>query len=198
MDLAVSREPDRSAIAEGHGAAFAYTCGADVFREHAALSAFENRGTRDFDLSGLVDVQFDAMGPVQWPMRVGKAGGRFFADGGYYTADRKARFVAVRSRPPVENPDETFPLRLNTGRLRDQWHTMTRTGKSPRLSAHAPEPLLEIHPVDARAADLRDGALAQVESRWGRAVQPASRSTTPSPDPRLEQSQHGFFGLARN
>jgi assimilatory nitrate reductase catalytic subunit len=154
----------------GYGAGFAYTSSADVFREHAALSAFENDGARDFDLSGLMDARFDALAPVQWPMRVGKAGGRFFADGEFFTADRRARFIAVRHRPPAEATDASFPLRLNTGRMRDQWHTMTRSGKSPRLSAHAPEPVLEIHPGDARTAKLSDGGLARVESRWGAAV----------------------------
>jgi len=154
----------------GHGTAFAYGGAADVFREHAALSGFENDGLRDFDISGLEGASFDAIAPVQWPMRVGRAGGRFFAEGGFYTADGKARFVAVRSRAPAESTDATFPLRLNTGRMRDQWHTMTRTGRSPRLSAHAPEPAVEVHPRDATAAGLTDGALAQVDSRWGKTV----------------------------
>ncbi|MCW5747600.1 MAG: molybdopterin-dependent oxidoreductase [Alphaproteobacteria bacterium] len=161
-----------SRVAErmGFGDAFAYTDAAAVFREHAALSAFENGGTRDFDLGGMIDGPYDAMAPVQWPVRTDSQGGRFFADGGYFTPDGKARFVTVNAKPPAEAPDDDYPLRLNTGRVRDHWHTMTRTGKSPRLSAHAPEPVLDVHPADAGVAGLRDGGLARLHSRWGEAV----------------------------
>ena len=73
-----------------------------MFREHAALSAFENGGTRDFDLGGLAglsDAQFDTLDPVQWPAPAGQSEGktRFFADGGFFTPDRKARFIARRT-----------------------------------------------------------------------------------------------------
>ncbi|MBI3706966.1 MAG: molybdopterin-dependent oxidoreductase [Proteobacteria bacterium] len=159
----------------GFGEAFAYRSPADIFREHAALSAFENDGRRDFDLGGLAtidDAAFDALAPVMWPVPVDPAGARarFFADGRFYTANHRGRFVPVRPRPPANAPDGQFPLALNTGRTRDQWHTMTRTGKSPRLSLHAPEPLLDIHPADAAAGGLADGALARLRSRWGEAL----------------------------
>ncbi len=142
----------------GFGAAFGFTSAADIFREHAALSAFENNGGRDFDigaLTSLSDEAFDAMTPVQWPVRQGaEPQSRFFAEGGFFANDFRARFIAPEI--PVLRTETTAarPLRLNTGRIRDQWHTMTRSGMSPRLGQHLPEPFVEVHPDDA----LRYGA----------------------------------------
>src|SRR6516165_3987845 len=148
----------------GFAAAFAYGCAADIFREHAALSAFENGGRRDFDIGALAaisDDAFDALDPVQWPLRAGEAAPhgdrRFFMQGDFYTADRKARFIAVEPPAPKVATSKEFPFRLNTGRLRDQWHTMTRSGLSARLGAHMPEPFVEVHPADAKAMNLCDG-----------------------------------------
>jgi assimilatory nitrate reductase catalytic subunit len=165
----------------GFGAAFPYESAADVFREHAALSAFENRGRRDFDIGGLAEISdaaFDALDPVQWPLRAdeqqqGKRADkrpdeRFFSAGGFYTPDRRARFIAPEV-PKVPTSTE-FPFRLNTGRVRDQWHTMTRSGLSARLGAHLPEPFVEVHPDDAAAASLVDGGFAEVTSRYGSCV----------------------------
>jgi assimilatory nitrate reductase catalytic subunit len=151
----------------GHDEAFAWTSPADIFREHAALSAFENGGTRDFDIgawAAIDDAAYDALRPFVW----GKS--RFFADGGFYTTDNRARFVPTAPRGPQHAPDAKQPLRLNTGRVRDQWHTMTRTGKSARLAGHRPEPTIEMHPADAVTRGLADGDVAQLVSAWGRAV----------------------------
>jgi assimilatory nitrate reductase catalytic subunit len=149
----------------GFADAFAYGSAADIFREHAALSAFENGGARDFDLGGLAglsDDDFDALAPTQW------GGPRFFAQGDFFTPDRKARFVAPE--PPVlkSAPSAAFPFLLNTGRVRDQWHTMTRSGASPRLGAHTPEPFVEVHPADA--AGLADGGFARLATAHGDCV----------------------------
>ena len=142
----------------GYGGAFAYRSAADVFREHAALSAFENDGARRFDLGGLAaisDEDYDALEPVQWPVRKEPADSpRLFADGHFSTPDRKARFIAPEPPALREATSAEYPLRLNTGRLRDQWHSMTRTGQSPKLGAHKPEPFVEIHPLDAKAHGL--------------------------------------------
>jgi assimilatory nitrate reductase catalytic subunit len=156
----------------GFGAAFDFNSAADVFREHASLSAFENGGSRDFDigaLTSLSDEAFDRMAPVLWPVRSGDAEPqpRFFAEGGFFAYDRRARFVAPAV--PVLRTETTAarPLRLNTGRVRDQWHTMTRTGMSPRLGQHLPEPFVEIHPGDATRYGVRDDGFARVVTDYG-------------------------------
>jgi assimilatory nitrate reductase catalytic subunit len=95
---------------------------------------------------------------------------RLFADGRFAHADGKARFVATAPRAPAHATDEDFPLVLNTGRVRDQWHTMTRTGKSARLADHIPEPFVDMHPQDALLCGVAEGRLARVSSRWGTMV----------------------------
>ncbi len=156
----------------GFGAAFDFQSAADVFREHASLSAFENGGSRDFDigaLSILSEEAFDTMTPLQWPARSGDAGSqpRFFAEGEFFTGDRKARFVATEIPALRTETSAARPLRLNTGRIRDQWHTMTRTGTSPRLGQHLPEPFVEIHPDDAMRYGVRDSSFARVTTDYG-------------------------------
>ncbi|MGE5516845.1 MAG: molybdopterin-dependent oxidoreductase [Bacteroidota bacterium] len=145
------------ARAQGFGGAFAWRDAGGVFAEYAALTAFENDGKRDLRVTPPTD--YNAMAPTRWGAE------RMFADGRFFTADGRARLVPVSHRPPAEAPSPAFPLRLNTGRYRDQWHTMTRTGLSPRLSGHRPEPLLDIHPADA--AGLKNDALVRVEGRAG-------------------------------
>ncbi|MGY3607449.1 MULTISPECIES: nitrate reductase [unclassified Bradyrhizobium] len=155
----------------GFGAAFDFKSAADIFREHAALSAFENNGNRDFDigaLTSLSDEAFDAMAPVQWPMRQdAPPQPRFFAEGGFFANDRKARFVAPEIPALRTETTPARPLRLNTGRIRDQWHTMTRTGASPRLGQHLPEPFVEVHPDDALRYGVTDGSFARVTTDYG-------------------------------
>ena len=90
--------------------------------------------------------------------------------GGFFTADRKARLIAPAPPAPHASVTTQFPFRLNTGRVRDQWHTMTRSGLSPRLSAHSPEPFVEVHPLDAAAAGLRAGGFARLRSPYGSCV----------------------------
>jgi assimilatory nitrate reductase catalytic subunit len=168
--------PDWWIVAEiakrlGFGAAFDFKSAADVFREHASLSAFENGGSRDFDigaLSSMSDEAFDALAPVQWPLRAGEAPqSRFFAEGGFFTNDRMARFVAPEIPVLRTETSASRPLRLNTGRIRDQWHTMTRTGASPRLGQHLPEPFVEVHPADAAKTGVVDGSFARVVTDYG-------------------------------
>ncbi len=159
-----------------HRRAFAYRRPVEVFREHAALSAFENDGDRAFDIGALASIAqkaYDALAPVQWPWRkLQKERGttRLFAAGGFFTTDRRARLVPVRRQSARGATSTAFPLVANTGRYRDQWHTMTRTGLSPRLASHRPEPLAEIHPRDAAALDLDDDDLAVVTSDRGEAI----------------------------
>jgi len=151
---------------------FDYDGPAAIFREHAALSGFENDGSRDFDISALAeigDTDYAVLRPVQWPVTAKRPKGtdRLFAKGGFFTDDRRARFRPVQPRPPVNPPDADYPFILNTGRVRDHWHTLTRTGLSARLSGHLAEPYLQIRPEDAARAGLVDGGLARINSRWG-------------------------------
>ncbi|MEM1351925.1 MAG: molybdopterin-dependent oxidoreductase [Pseudomonadota bacterium] len=157
----------------GWRAAFDYANAAEVFREYAALSGLAAKHRRDFDiscLSDLDDAAWDAMPPQRWPVAPEKNGGRFFADGGFYHADGKARMLPVKARPPAARTDRRYPYRLNTGRIRDQWHTMTRTALSARLSAHLAEPFVDIHPNDASALALKPADIVQLKTPQGIAL----------------------------
>lgn len=183
LPLPGEAKPDWWMLAEvgrrmGHAEAFAYTGPAQICAEHVALSAFENAGQRDFDLSGLLaepdgttasalESRYNALQPVQWP--VGRHGGtaRLFGDGRFFTASGKARMWPIEPRPPVNAGSTAFPWLLNSGRIRDQWHTMTRTAKTARLFAHIDQTYLEIHPNDARQLGIREGGLARVHNANG-------------------------------
>ncbi len=159
----------------GFGAAFDFHSAAEIFREHAALSAFENNGGRDFDigaLRSLSDEAFDTMAPVLWPLRLGdtEPQQRFFSDGGFFANDHKARFIAPEVPALRTETTAGRPLRLNTGRIRDQWHTMTRSGTSPRLGQHLPEPFVEVHPDDAARHGVVDGGFARVVTDYGQCI----------------------------
>ncbi|MEQ9694824.1 molybdopterin-dependent oxidoreductase [Shimia sp. SDUM112013] len=157
----------------GWSDAFAYANPVDIFREYAALSGLAAAEGRDFDISGLAalsDAAFEGFEPTRWPVPAPRPGGsgRMFADGAFYTQSGRARMLAVHNAPePAVSPDT---LRLNTGRIRDQWHTMTRTAKSPRLNSHMAEPYLELHPEDAVQHGIRDADLVTVTSDHGQAI----------------------------
>jgi assimilatory nitrate reductase catalytic subunit len=159
----------------GFGAAFEFASAAEIFREHAALSAFENNGSRDFDigaLRSLSDEAFETMAPVLWPHRLGdtEPQQRFFSNGGFFSNDHRARFVAPEVPALRTETSAGRPLRLNTGRIRDQWHTMTRSGTSPRLGQHLPEPFVEVHPGDAARTGVVDGGFARVVTDYGQCI----------------------------
>jgi assimilatory nitrate reductase catalytic subunit len=164
--------------AMGHADAFGWRSSAEVFREWARLTAYENSGDpvggRLLDLSGLAALTpaaYDALAPVQWPVRADGGGtARLFEDGRFQTPDGRARMAPVRPAPPALQVGPGFPLALNTGRIRDQWHTMTRTGLAAALHRHAPEPFVEVHPADAEPVGVKDGALTRVQTRFGEAV----------------------------
>ncbi len=174
LPLAGEAKPDwwivsQVARAMGWEDAFAYQGPADIWREHARLSAYENGGARLFDLTrhaAISNRAYDAMAPFRW-------GDVPFADGRFPTADGKGRLVPIRQME-LGAPPTKFPLTLNTGRYRDQWHTMTRTGLSPRLSQHRREPLVEMHPRDAQDSGIADGDLVRVSTPQGESVFRAS------------------------
>ncbi|MEQ1697303.1 MAG: molybdopterin-dependent oxidoreductase [Hyphomicrobiaceae bacterium] len=159
----------------GFAAGFQYRGPADIFAEHAALSAADNDGTRDFDIGAHMAISagdYDNLTPFQWPQRGGGRSNpaRFFADGGFYTPNCRARFISTPFRKPASATSPDFPFVLNTGRIRDQWHTMTRTAKSARLTSHYAEPFIEIHPEDAVRAGVQAAQLAVVSSPSGSVV----------------------------
>ncbi|WP_187969502.1 nitrate reductase [Aquibium microcysteis] len=155
----------------GFGEAFGFDGPAAIFREHATLSAFENDGGRLFDIGALAtmgDADYERFAPAHWPQpRRGEASQRLLGGGRFPTPDGRARFVAVRQEGLAPAVDAARPIALNTGRARDQWHTMTRTGRVPRLMANAPEPVVEMAPEDAARQGLAEGDLALVSSRHG-------------------------------
>jgi assimilatory nitrate reductase catalytic subunit len=157
----------------GYDEGFSYGNAAAIYREHAALSHYENHGSRDFDIGATAhvsDVDYDALEPFQWPWRKGEEPQeRFFADGRFYTPDRKARLLAIKDPMLAASVSEQFPLLLNTGRVRDHWHTMTRTGKAIRLARHIAEPTVSVHPDDARVLGLEEGGFARLDSPHGAA-----------------------------
>ncbi|MEH6456730.1 MAG: molybdopterin-dependent oxidoreductase [Cocleimonas sp.] len=157
----------------GFGEHFLYHNVIDIFREHAALSSFENEAAtpnhRLFNIGALKNIsyqEYENFSIKPWPITVEFPNGikRLFADRRFSTANGKANFISVIPKMPKFKASKEFPLILNTGRIRDHWHTMTRTGKSPRLSSHIYEPYVEINPLDAVQFGLNDGALAKVNS----------------------------------
>ncbi|MFN3867884.1 MAG: molybdopterin-dependent oxidoreductase [Hyphomicrobiaceae bacterium] len=185
LDAPGEARPDWRHIAEvakrmGFANGFGYADASDIFREYAALTGARNGGTRDLDISAFASLTRDdyaSLRPTQWPApqktgenaAIGKAApdSRFFADGRFFTPDHRARFVPTPYRAPASATSAAFPLVLNTGRIRDQWHTMTRSGKTPRLVTHYAEPFVEVHPEDAIALGLRAAMIAEITSPRG-------------------------------
>jgi assimilatory nitrate reductase catalytic subunit len=166
-----ARLPERtSRYLPGVGTLFPYTTPESVWNEHR-----ESTRGRDLDITGLSYALLDEQGPQQWPMPEGATAGRarLYTDGRFATPDGRARFAAVRPLPVREVPDERFPFSLNTGRLRDQWHGMSRTGTLGRLFGHVAEPCVELNPADMAELGLSDGQLVQLTSRRGQLLIPA-------------------------
>jgi anaerobic selenocysteine-containing dehydrogenase len=151
----------------GWKTAFAYGGAADIFDEYAALT----RG-QPCDCSGVSHARLRGEGPLQWPVEHATHPGteRLYTGGRFPTASGRARFVAVRPVEPAEPPDGAFPLTLSTGRVRDHWHTLTRTGQAPALRSRTPEPIAEINAADAQRASIQDGDFVEVTSRRGKVI----------------------------
>ncbi|UZK66688.1 nitrate reductase [Sphingomonas sp. M1-B02] len=144
---------------------FAYSRPADIYREHTRLSTYQNHGARLFDIgkhAAISNAAYEEMEPWRW-------GGAVFADGRFPTPTGRARLIGVTQRP-LQAPLANWPMTLNTGRYRDQWHTMTRTGLSPKLGSHRREPMVEIHPLDAEALGVVEGDLARVSTPQGQSI----------------------------
>jgi anaerobic selenocysteine-containing dehydrogenase len=129
---------------------------------------------RPCDISGIRDYRMlDERGGIQWPYPAGETSAephrRLFADGQYYHADGRARFLFEAPRPMPEPPTPAYPMILLTGRgTAAQWHTQTRTNKSAVLRKLSPQnPYVEINPADARALKIAQNELVSVESQRG-------------------------------
>ncbi|OHC25694.1 MAG: nitrate reductase [Pseudomonadales bacterium RIFCSPLOWO2_12_59_9] len=148
---------------------FAFDSPQALFDEYKGLTA-----RRDLDIAGLSYSILDQQGPQQWPFHADLQSGstRLYADAQFPTASGRAQFVADPYRAPAEKRDARFTLSLNTGRLRDQWHGMSRTGTAARLFGHVEEALLSLHPDEMRRRRLLDGQLVSLKSRRGSLVLP--------------------------
>lgn len=154
----------------GFGHAFDFLNAAEIFREYAALTAFENNGSRDLDLGALMnlaDAEYDALPPTRWPQPANGKPTEPFADGRFFTPNRRAKMLAIRAQGAASALTPTYPLRLNTGRLRDQWHGMSRTGAVPKLLNHVSEPTAHLHPMDAARFKLRSHQIARIGNARG-------------------------------
>jgi assimilatory nitrate reductase catalytic subunit len=152
---------------------FPYATPEDIWNEHRETT----RG-RDLDITGLSYAVLERDGPQCWPFPQGSNAGRvrLYGDGVFPTPSGRARFAPVPYVPVVEAADARYPISLTTGRLRDQWHGMSRTGTVGRLSGHAAEPCVQLHPSDLERCSLVDGDLARIASRRGALVLPARAS----------------------
>jgi assimilatory nitrate reductase catalytic subunit len=156
---------------------FPYATPGSIWNEHR-----ESTRGRDLDITGMSYALLDAA-PRQWPMPEGASQGRtrLYEDGVFPTADGRARFANVRFAPVAEPRDARYPFALTTGRLRDQWHGMSRTGTLGRLFGHVPQPTVQLNALDIDRRGLRDGDLVHVTSRRGSLVLPAQASEDIAP-----------------
>ncbi len=161
----------------GFGNHFHYDSPHEIFTEHAALSGYRNEGSRDLDLislSKLNPASYEALSPTQWPQQQ-----RPFAEGRFFTPSGRAQLIAVTPQLPEFITKPCNPLLLNSGRSRDQWHTMTRTGRSSRLSQHAAEPYVELSTEDAHHYGVERDDLVTLKNHLGRITVRAKVGSTP-------------------
>ncbi|MBT2299330.1 molybdopterin-dependent oxidoreductase [Variovorax paradoxus] len=151
---------------------FPYGSAEAVWNEHR-----ESTRGRDLDITGMSYAMLEAA-PQQWPLREGETTGRarLYEDGVFATPDGRARFADVAYKPVAEAREARYPFSLNTGRLRDQWHGMSRTGTLGRLFGHAAEPTIQMHAQDMARRQLKEGDLVHVTSRRGSIVLPVAAS----------------------
>jgi assimilatory nitrate reductase catalytic subunit len=157
----------------GQPTLFPYPDAESLWLEHR-----ESTRGRDLDITGLSYAMLQQQGPQQWPLKAGESQGRqrLYEDGVFATPDGKARFAALPFVPLAEPRESRYPFSLTTGRLRDQWHGMTRTGTLGRLFGHVAEASVQLHPQDMERRGLKDGDLVHVTSKRGSILVPAVAS----------------------
>ncbi|MFA0474263.1 molybdopterin oxidoreductase family protein [Vibrio breoganii] len=172
----------------GFKEAFDYIHEGEIFAEYAKLTTLGNDNfDRDLNLIGLTqldDKGYSQLKPQQWPvaeLQHQVVNQRLFSDGQFYTPNKRARFVAVNYQAPLAKADAKHPLILNSGRVRDHWHTMSRTGLSPKLAEHTTEPFVQVHPDTASKYQILDGQLAKVSNLQGEALVRAKVTSEVSP-----------------
>lgn len=146
-----------------HG--FDYKHVSEIYAEHSRLTAGTN-----IDITGLDYNVLRRQRSVQWPYPQGADGHgtpRLFTDHHFYTPHGKAVIHSFGDENRSTPPDHRFPLILTTGRIRDQWHTMSKTGKVSKLKQHIDSAFLEIHPADARPRNIQENDMVEVESGNG-------------------------------
>ncbi|MDG3087501.1 molybdopterin-dependent oxidoreductase [Vibrio hannami] len=160
---------------------FAFEHPSEIFSEWAELTGFENDGERQLDISGLAGMtrrEYDLLKPVQWPVNKQNPYGTkvVFNNNRFSTASGRANFIAIQPKLPLQVTSEEFPFIMNSGRTRDHWHTMTRTGKSARLCNHTQHPFIMVNPQDARKLGVESDDLMKVSSIGGEAIFPVKIS----------------------
>ena len=143
-----------------------------IWNEHR-----ESTRGRDLDITGMSYAMLE-QAPQQWPLKEGELTGkvRLYEDGIFPTADGRARFVNTVYKPVAEPRESRYPFSLTTGRLRDQWHGMSRTGTLGRLFGHVAEPSIQMNAQDMARRMLKDGDLVHVTSKRGSIVVPVQAS----------------------
>ncbi|MCL9774637.1 molybdopterin oxidoreductase family protein [Vibrio methylphosphonaticus] len=160
------------AMKMGFTDAFDYLHEGQIFNEYARMTTLDNENgqQRDLTLTGLTqldDKGYNTLVPQQWPvlaLQTEVVNQRLFKQHQFYTTNQKAHFIATEYQPPQQATDTTRPILLNSGRTRDHWHTMSRTGLSPQLASHTPEPFVSLHPDTALMWGLNSGDIAELSN----------------------------------
>ncbi len=175
VDFAQRLEKILPARSTSGASLFPYPTPESIWNEHRASTQ-----GRDLDITGMTYAMLEAA-PQQWPLPEGQAQGtaRLYENGIFPTPDGRARFIATAYRGVAEPREARYPFALTTGRLRDQWHGMSRTGQLGRLFGHEPEPLLHMHPQDMARQNLQNRDLVYVTSKRGAIVLPVQSSSEP-------------------
>lgn len=157
---------------------FAFNTPEDIFNEHR-----ESTRGRDLDITGLSYDLLTENGPQQWPFKTGESQGiaRLYADGVFQKPDGKAQFANAVYKGTADKTDARHPLHLLTGRLRDQWHGMSRTGTTAQLFNHVEEPAIQMNADDMMRRNIKNGDIVKVQNKRGSMVLPAQASTDVQP-----------------